>query len=656
MTKKIGLSQINNSFSGANYLPYAAGLLQAYAEAHCPVICEYEFLEPLFRRIPVSEAVAQFADADILGFSLYVWNVKLSLAIARQLKERRPEVLVVCGGPQVPDQAEGFLAENPFVDLVIHSEGEQTFCDLLALPPSRDFSGLPGVSFRAPDGTVVTTAKRDRLREIDTIPSPYLSGVFAPLMQRLPDMEWLALWETNRGCPFACTFCDWGSATQTKVLQFGMERLEKELTWFSDTKIEFIFCCDANFGILPRDVEIARIAAQRKSATGYPKALSVQNTKNATERAYLTQKILADAGLNKGVTLSMQSLSMTALTNIKRQNISLDTYDELHRRFTKDGVVTYSDLILGLPGETFDSFAEGVSILIENGQHNRIQFNNLSVLPNAEMGSGEYQKTYGMELVKSKILNMHGSFELAVDGIEETQDLVVATTAMPRADWRKTRAFAWMTALLHFDKLMQIPLILLHQITSVRYRDVISAYLDVEAGEFPLLAEIRDHFLRRAAVIQDGGPEYFYSAEWLGIWWPDDEYILVELATSQRLDLFYEEAGRLAHRILDSNGGSAFGDVLADAIRANRALIKLPFQNDAPVIELNSNVLDVYFGVTNGVVLPLEIRKTAYRIDRSKQAWSDWQSWCREVVWWGNKKGAYIYGTEALEKYYAAHY
>ena len=77
---------------------------------------------------------------------------------------------------------------------------------------------------------------------------------------------------------------------------------------FPKKKIEFIFCCDANFGILKRDIEIAKYVAIKKKSTGYPKVLSVQNTKNTTERAYQTQKILADAGLNKGVTLSMQSL------------------------------------------------------------------------------------------------------------------------------------------------------------------------------------------------------------------------------------------------------------------------------------------------------------------------------------------------------------
>ena len=216
-----------------------------------------------------------------------------------------------------------------------------------------------------------------------------------------------------------------------------------------------LFNCDANFGILPRDVDIARYAAKNKKIYGYPKALSVQNTKNATERAYLTQKILAESGLNKGVTLSMQSMFEPALINIKRENISLKTYEVLQQRFTHEGITTYSDLILGLPGETYDSFSDGVSSLITNGQHNRIQFNNLSVLPNAEMGDPSYQKQHGMELVDSEILNVHGAFESSIDHIIEVQKLVVATDAMPKNSWIKTRVFSWLTALLHFDKLLQ---------------------------------------------------------------------------------------------------------------------------------------------------------------------------------------------------------
>ena len=337
---KVGLAQINNSFSGQNYLPYSVALLEAYVRARAADPSRYEFLLPLYRRGRVTDAVAHLGDADVVGFSAYVWNIRLSLEIARRIKERRPETLVVFGGPQVPDRPDEFLTANPFIDVVVHNEGERTFLELLESHPGGDWSGIRGISFRDAAGTVHRQPPRERMRDLSEIPSPFLEGTFARLMAAHAEESWIGLWETNRGCPFRCTFCDWGSATAAKVSQFDVERLEREIEWFAEQRIEFIFCCDANFGILPRDVDLARHVAETKRRTGYPVALSVQNTKNATDRAYTTQKILADAGLNKGVALSMQSVDETTLDAIQRRNISLDSYLELQRRFTRDGIET----------------------------------------------------------------------------------------------------------------------------------------------------------------------------------------------------------------------------------------------------------------------------------------------------------------------------
>jgi radical SAM superfamily enzyme YgiQ (UPF0313 family) len=652
----VALSQINNSFSGANYLPYSVGLLQIYAQKNLKDVDRFEFLNPLYKRGKVDEAVKQFSSADLAGFSLYVWNERISLEIIRRLKERYPEKLIICGGPQVPDNAEEFLRKYPDIDVAVHGEGEITFLKLLEAYPSNDWSDIPGISWIDTSGKLMTHPKSDRIRDLSIIPSPYLEGVFEPLLSLDSNAEWLALWETNRGCPFQCTFCDWGSAVADKVFRFDMDRIHQEMDWFSQKKIEFIFTCDANFGILPRDLDIAQHAADNKKLYGYPNALSVQNTKNATERAYQTQKILSDSGLNKGVTLSMQSVSEEALKDIKRQNISLDTYDELQRRFTRDGVITYSDLILGLPGETYDSFIAGVSSLIANGQHNRIQFNNLSVLPNAEMADPDYKKEYGIEIVSSKILNIHGFNEGSEDGIEEVQDLVVATKAMPRDQWRKVRAFSWMTGLLHFNKLLQIPLIMLNRQTGIPYHEVIETFMEVDSGQFPLFGEIRDFFLKRANILQEGGPEFYHSPEWLGIFWPDDEYIFIRLATEDKLDAFYDEAHKVLSNFISSVDDGSDREILSESLMVNRALIKLPNQFDDCEIETQYNILSVYYDTIRGGTLPLEKTAAAYTIKRSQKTWPDWSTWCREVVWWGNKKGDYLYGSHSSEKYYAGHY
>ena len=255
---------------------------------------------------------------------------------------------------------------------------------------------------------------------------------------------------------------------------------------------------------------------------------------------------------------------------------------ELQRRFTRDRVETYSDLILGLPGETYDSFVRGVDQLMENGQHNRIQFNNLSILPNAEMGDPAYQAKYGMVTVESKIINIHGERVELDDDVPEVQDLVVATAAMPAADWRRTRVFCWMTALLHFDKLFQIPLILAHGISGISYRDMIEAFMAADASAFPLLAEINAFFHGEARSIQQGGPEYVFSKEYLGIYWPADEFIFVKLTAEGKFDAFYAEAGRLLREIVSARSAGLPIEIIDEAVRLNHALVHQPFAKERP--------------------------------------------------------------------------
>lgn len=655
---RIGLVQINNSFSNQHYFPYSVGLLQAYVQAHAAEPGRYAFLPPLYSRLRVDEAVARLADADVVGFSVYVWNVRLSLEIARRLRARRPDVLIVFGGPQVPDRAEAFLRANPAIDVACHGEGERVFRELLERHPDGRREEVPSISWLTAEGGFATTPRAARLTDLAEVPSPFLAGVFEPLLAADPGHQWLALWETNRGCPFACTFCDWGSAVAAKVYRFDMERLQREVDWFAAHRVEFIFCCDANFGILPRDVEIAEYVAETKRRTGYPHALSVQSTKNATDRAYQVQKLLSDHGLNKGVTISLQSIDPPTLESIKRKNIASDSYQELQRRFTRDRVGTYTDLILGLPGETYDSFADGVAAVIDDGQHNRIQFNNLSILPNAEMGDPAYQARFGMETVESRIINIHGACDAGDDEeVPETQQLVIATATMPRPDWVRTRAFSWMAAFLHFDKVLQIPLVLLRHAAELGYRELIELFTEVDDPEaFPVLTRARRFFEDKARDIQRGGPEYCASERWLRIWWPADEYLLIQLGVDGALDAFYAEVERLLHRRLAVGFADVPGALLHEAIRLNRTLLKVPAGGDDVDVSLSWNVWEVYESVLCGVPIALERRPTTVRVERAGASWASLDDWCREVVWYGNKKGAYLHGTGAAGRELAGHY
>ena len=653
MTISIDLVQINNGFSGRYYLPYSAGVLQAYVQGGAADPGRYRFLEPLYKRLPVDVCVESLREADVVGFSNYVWNANISLELARRLKQDCPDLLTVFGGPHVPNGAEAFLRRHPYVDIAVHGEGERGFLEILEAFPEGDFSAIGGISYLDGAGGFVHVPSSGRMRDFSSVPSPYLTGVFDPLMAANPGEAWLAMFESNRGCPFSCTYCDWGSAVSSKVVAFPLERVRGEMEWFAKHGIEFVFCCDANFGILPRDVEIAELAVEIRERTGFPKALSVQNTKNATERAYRTQKILADSGLGKGVTISVQTNDPYTLKQIKRDNISLESFGELQRRFIRDGFITYTDFIIGLPGETYDSFADGVDHLIRTGQHNRIQFNNLTILPNAEMGGDAYIAEHGLKTVDTRIVNIHGSLDDPEDGIEESQLLVVATKTLPEEDWRRTKMYAWLASLLHFDKLLQFPLLVLHYEGGVPFRRIFETFADVDGEAFPQIAEIRDFLVDEALANQRGGTEYVFSREWLNIHWPADEYALVKLCIEGKLERFYEEAGRLLSGMAKKSG---IGEILEQALDFNRVLLIQPFQEDDVVLKLDYDLASYRRAILRGEKPDLERRPVTCRIERSGEVWNDWESWMREVVWYRHRKGAYLYGNSSEHRGIAGHY
>lgn len=647
---KIGLVQINNNYSGQSYLPYSIGLLHAYVQAYAKDPEKYEFLVPVHLRIPVEEAVNKLLGADVVGISSYVWNIRISLEVARHIKERKPDTVIVFGGPQVPNHAESFLKKHSFIDLAVHGEGEPAFLEILERLENRNWDSVPSVSFLKKD-SYIRNPNGPRMTPHDEKISPYLNNVFTPLIQANPHEHWLAIWETNRGCPFSCTYCDWGSATQSKVNKFELSRLYKEIDWFADKKIEFVFCADANFGMFDRDYDIAVRMAESKQKCGYPRTVSVQNTKNATEKAYKVQKLLADSHLNTAITISFQSTNMQTLENIRRANISLKSFQELQRRFTVDRIPTYTDIIIGLPGETYETYADGVSSVIEGGQHNRIFFMNLSILPNAEMGDPEYQKKFGMITVQNEVVYIRGSIHQAQDEFAELQELVIATNTLSKEDWVRARSFAWVCNFLHFNKLLQIPFILLNKIFSCSYRELVELFSEADHSDFPVLTEAKQFFNDKARAIQNGDHEFCPSKEWLGVYWPVDEYLLIKFSSENKLSVFYSEAERRLCLFLADKGISLPNNILHDAIKLNSNLIKQPFFDTDIEVSTSYNIWEFYQAVLNGISIPLEEKRCVYKIDRISKKWSSWDVWCREVVWYSSKSGAFLYTiNDAMER------
>jgi hypothetical protein len=590
--------------------------------------------------------IPKYEKADILFFSSYIWNFQINLEIARRIKAINPNVLTVFGGPQVPEaesEVETFLEQYKDVDIVCRGEGERPFTQLLEnLSPSL-WSQVPSISFKDPSTSrIVHNPPLLDFIDLDDIPSPYLTGIFDILMSLHPELEWSCLIETNRGCPYSCTFCYWGKRSKSKMRNFSLERVYQEIDWMSAHRIEFIFCCDSNFGLLKRDMDIAVKVANNKTQFGYPKAFSVQNTKNSTTKIFEVQKMLNDHGLQRGVNLALQSVNESTLENIHRTNISTQMYSELATLFVKNKIPSFSDIILALPGETYDSLTQGVAKLIEEGQHNKIQFINLCLLVNTVMDEEQYKKQFGLLVQKSCLISHHTDIS-PQDGIDEYQNLVIGTNTMCKDDWVRTRVFCWMLSLLYFDKLLQIVLLMINKQAHISYVEIIEAFMTKVTGTRSLLSIISRFVHRKAKDIQHGKPEYIASKEFLNIWWPINEYVFLKICSRGRLDQFYEEAESIIEDLLRSKDIKLPDHFLHQAILLNKSLIKLPELNDQIPLKLTYNIPEYYQSIIKGAPVDLSEGVYHYVINRTMDPTRSWEEWAQKVIWYGGKRGAYFY-------------
>ena len=419
-----------------------------------------------------------------------------------------------------------------------------------------------------------------------------------------------------------------------------LDRVFKELDWFSKKKIEFIFCCDANFGMLPRDYEIAIKAVENKKKYGYPKVLSVQNTKNARERAYKVQKLLAENNLSKGVTLAMQSVDSHTLKEIKRDNISIADYQALQRRFTRDGISTYTEFILGLPGDTYESFAKGVSDVIQAGQHNRIQFNNLSILPNAEMAKSAYVIKHKIFTKEAPIVSIHGSLnEKPADGIYEKQELVISTKTMPVQDWIKTRTYASISEFFYFNKVLQIPLLFEHKFNKKSFKFLFEDLMNLKnKKKYKVIESVIESLYEHANSITRGEPEFKFKKGWLDIFWPPGEFEYINILKKNMFDEFFEEA---KHYLLLNSTDQNHNEIIKECLILNKKMMRLPFETKDVTLNFKFNILECYNSMLQNVNFKLKKQQNKNLIIKSDFTFNNWNDWMREVMWYGHRSGKY---------------
>jgi hypothetical protein len=227
-----------------------------------------------------------------------------------------PENITIHGGPSTPKYEQD--ADFFFAEYARRRHGPQRgrgnvrrVADALDTDRSRisTVADVRGLTFRSSAGSPVRTEERERIADLETIPSPYLLGLLDPFGAAQAG----AVIETNRGCPYGCTFCDWGSATLSRIRKFSLERVFAELEWSARNTIDIASIADANFGIFERDVEIAEKIAELKRAYGFPRTVAVNYAKNTVKHLRKIIEIFADVEILTEGVVSLQTMDEPTL-------------------------------------------------------------------------------------------------------------------------------------------------------------------------------------------------------------------------------------------------------------------------------------------------------------------------------------------------------
>jgi radical SAM superfamily enzyme YgiQ (UPF0313 family) len=378
----------------------------------------------------------KLAPPDVLGLANYSWNAGLNELVINIAKQQNSDTVVIQGGPhiRVDDQGIGsYLAEHPKVDFYAMYEGEfgarNLIEQLLATPDAKALRSagtpIPGIAYHS-DGNLIYKSLTTSKSDIERIPSPYLSGL---LDKFLANPLYLPLLETNRGCPFACTFCAWGISALDKVKRFSTERVLAEIEYVKDrSESGMWYFTDANFGMFERDLEIAQAIRKAVRSSDHFSKLSVNWAKNSSR--YCTEI----AHILKGICeplIAIQTTDQSVLSKVKRSNIKLSTMTDMIEQGRKDGVPMTTDVLVGLPGEDLNSHLNTLRKVFDLGFWS-FNVGQIRMLPGSEMETEDSRREFGLETKFRYIAGFMGRY--ADTNVFEYEESVIQTSTLSAED------------------------------------------------------------------------------------------------------------------------------------------------------------------------------------------------------------------------------
>ena len=516
------LSHIRDGVASTESIPINIGYLAAYASEKMPESFEIKLFNNPFE---LEEALSR-QKPDVLGASNYSWNFYLNYLFISAYKKKYPQMVTLMGGPNYPGnptQQIDFLMKFQDIDFYIFMEGERPFSQLLnsvieekydiETIKKKKIPGLHAVS----DGKFYDGGLASRV-DLKELPSPYTKGIldgfllngFAPILQ------------TNRGCPFECSYCYASNKYFRKISCFPLEYVKEEIEYIANrTTSPLLHIADSNYGIFKHDSEISDKLINMQKKYGWPLKINVSTAKVSKEQVFNTIKDFKDSIY---FSASMQSMNQTTLEHIKRKNLAFEEYLDILKNLTVYKVKSRTEFIIGMPGETYESQLHGLRTAIE-AQVDMLSVFSCMILPNTPLSENSFYNRFNMDLRWRIVPRDFGSY--LGEKVLEVEKVCVATESLAFDEYVKLRCFYFIIQAFYNHALFQ---------------ELIAYFRSVQYDVFDWLMLLNEHISKAASSCYEvyKGFENETKAEL----WDTEEELLTYYQKQKNFDkLFSGEAG-----------------------------------------------------------------------------------------------------------------
>ena len=277
-------------------------------------------------------------DGDIYCFSVYIWNIEITLKIAQMLKKAKPNAIIVFGGPECSYNPETFFEKHGFIDYILRGEGEVILGNLIDSVEKGKTPELKGIAYRDNVSAIADCT------DVETILFPYSEDDFAELKNKI------IYFETSRGCPFNCAYCL--SSVEKGIRYFPMEYVKNGFDIFFKNNVPLVKLIDRTFNSnSQRAIEIINYI--------------IDNSKCTKVHFEIDPGILTDdliEVLSKApkdlfqLEMGIQSANPDTLNAVNRNENLKKVYENIQKLKKRENMHLHLDLIAGLPYEDYASF------------------------------------------------------------------------------------------------------------------------------------------------------------------------------------------------------------------------------------------------------------------------------------------------------------